>query len=108
MGKWSRRSSGATSSSVSNHVEYLESPLWASSVATELTYSPYLLKDIGGNPSALEASEDMETETKAVVDVCDAFRLEETIPKHLEKKQYLSQLKGMSIHSFFQTTHLST
>lgn len=50
--------------------------------------------DIGGNPSAVEASEDMETKTETVVDVCDAFRLEETIPKHIEKKQYLSQLKG--------------
>ena len=78
--------------------------LGTSSVAVGLTYSPYPLKDIGGNPSAVEASEDMETKTETVVDVCDAFRLEETIPKHIEKKQYLSQLKGMSVHICVSTS----
>ena len=36
----------------------------------------------------------MDTKTEQVIDICDAFRLEATEPKHIDKKVYLSQLKS--------------
>ncbi len=51
--------------------------------------------DIGANPSAEEGgASDLEKKTEQVIDICDAFRLKETEPKHLDKKDYKARLKG--------------
>ncbi len=52
------------------------------------------LVDIGANPSLEEGTEDFEKKTEQVVDICDAFRLEKTEPKRIDKKDYKTHLKG--------------
>lgn len=47
--------------------------------------------DIGGNPSAEDAAEDLDENTQQVIDVVYSFRLNET---SFDKKSYLSHLKG--------------
>lgn len=47
--------------------------------------------DIGANPSAEEAEEELEKETKQVIDVVDFFRLVEM--GKMDKKAYMGHLK---------------
>lgn len=47
--------------------------------------------DIGANPSAEEADEGTDDQSKTVIDVVHSFRLNDT---HFDKKSYLSHLKG--------------
>lgn len=37
----------------------------------------------------------MDTRTEQVIDICDAFRLEATEPKRMDKKVYKTHLRSM-------------
>lgn len=58
----------------------------------------YCFIDIGANPSAEEGGGDeLDSRTEQVIDICDAFRLQPTEPKHIDKKAYKDHLKGGSL-----------
>lgn len=46
----------------------------------------------------------METRTEQVIDICDAFRLEATEPKQMDKKVYKTHLKSMHAPRCFPST----
>ena len=47
--------------------------------------------DIGANPSAEEADENVDDQAKTVLDIAHSFRLQET---SFDKKSYLGHLKS--------------
>ena len=52
----------------------------------------YILSDIGANPSAEEAEENVDDQAKTVLDIAHSFRLQET---SFDKKSYLGHLKSL-------------